>query len=141
MSFEFIDHPADVGIKVTASTIENVFNDAAQALFAILYTPETVNHRRVYTISAHAPTLEFLVIEFLNELISTLDREDAVFGRCEIISLDDEGDNRVVHARCFGEELDKTKHNVRTEVKAATYSGLMFKHINDYYEFQCLFDV
>ena len=68
MSFEELDHTADVRIRISAESYEELFTLAADALFSILYSGEC---RPVFEkkIQILAENQEDLLWEFLSELL------------------------------------------------------------------------
>ena len=67
MSFEELDHTADIRIRVKASNIEDLFSDAARALMTVMYgsiSPGTIRRH----IEMDAPDTVSLLQAFLSEL-------------------------------------------------------------------------
>jgi len=141
MGYEYLEHRADIGMRVSADTLEGIFQDAAEGLFNIIYDAHTVSPIKSFSLLVQAPTLEFLVIEFLNEIVSLMDRKGIFFSQCVDIVIDAKKKIKVVQCVLRGESQNRDKHMVKTEVKAATYSGLSLTRVNNNYIFQCLFDV
>jgi SHS2 domain-containing protein len=81
-------------------------------------------------------------VEVLNETLSIQDTHSFAFKRLaagEIKKLDNV--YRFI-GTAYGEPLDLEKHTVKTEVKAATYSGLSYKKVaEDKHIFECILDV
>ena len=50
-------------------------------------------------------------------------------------------DGKRLVGECFGEKIDLKRHKVKTEAKAATYSGLKYeKRVGKHY-LQCVIDI
>jgi len=141
MTYEYLEHKADMGMRVSANSLEGVFQDAALGLCNIIYDVSTVSAHQSFELHAQAVTHEFLLVEFLNELISLMDRKDVFFASCDDITINEHGGTYEMRCVVHGEEQDREKHKVRTEVKATTYSGLSLLYVDNAYVFQCLFDV
>ncbi len=141
MVYEYLDHSADIGIRVTSDSIENVFSEAARALFNIMYEARAVSPFQSYELRIHSTSIEFLIVEFLNEIISLIDRKEVFFSCCDNVIFLDSPERKTLSCVLKGEVQNLDKHEVKTEVKAATYSGLFFRKENDKFIFQCLLDI
>ena len=134
--FEIIDHTADVGIAAYGADMSQAFANAARALFSLITELDDVAevlHRDVELI---APDQESLLVEWLNELIYLFDTENIIFKRFDITQLN----HTQLKARSYGEKVDKSKHKLKTGVKAATYHMLKVDK-GDVCKVQVLFDI
>ena len=78
----------------------------------------------------------------LNKLLTEADLNGILFGDISIDRLERTGgDDFRLTARAWGETLDPRKHELKVEVKAATYSGLEYRNENGRHYFQCLLDI
>lgn len=134
--FEIIDHTADVGIRAYGADMKQAFANAAKALFSLIAELDNVQEVVHRDIELTAPDRESLLVEWLNELIYLFDVENIIFKRFDIITLT----NTKLKARSYGEKVDKSKHNLKTGVKAATYHMLKIER-GDGYLAQVLFDI
>lgn len=125
MTYEFLDHTADVGIKCTGSTLEEAFQEGGKALFDVMVDITKVEPIEVITFEVNADSIESLFIEFLNYLLAMKDINEAVY--CEFeVEIKKEKETYYLNAIARGERLDYDKHEIRTEVKSATYHGLSY---------------
>ena len=77
MSFEELEHTADVRLRVKASTLEGLFSEAARAMMVVMYgSAEPGPMRR--KIEVRAPDLESLMHAFLSEILYVSEVEDMV---------------------------------------------------------------
>jgi len=141
MTYEYLEHPADIGIKICSETYQGLYADAAQALFNIMYDPHTIAQIKRASIAVQSSSHEYLLVDFLNELISVMDVNDMFAHHIENLSFKDTENEIVATCEIVGEECSKNKHLVKIEVKAATYSGLSLKKEKNNIVFKCLFDV
>ena len=139
-SFELLDHEADVGIKAWGKTVEEAFAHGAQAMFSVMVNLEHITVEREIDVEARAGDLEELFVEWLNELLAQRDLSEMVFSKFEV-EIKDESGECVLTGKAKGEQLDHEKHEIRTEVKAATYYGLRSGKESDLYYFQCVLDI
>ena len=134
--FEIIDHTADVGIRAYGADISQAFTNAARALFSLITELDNVAEALHRDIEVTAPDQESLLVEWLNELIYLFDAEQILFKRFDITRLK----HTHLKARNYGEKVDRSKHNLKTGVKAATYHMLKVDK-GDGYQIQVLFDI
>jgi len=134
--FEIIEHTADVGIIARGATLSQTFANAARALFSIITELENVAEVLHRDIELVASDQESLLVAWLNEFIYLFDTENILFKRFEISELN----NTRLKARSYGEKVDKSKHELKTGVKAATYHMLRIDK-DDGWQAQVLFDI
>jgi len=139
MAFEYLDHEADVGIKATADTLEEAFEEGARAMFNTMVDIARVEPKRKVEVRASADSVDSLFVEFLNKMLSRADREEMVFSRFRVKIT--KGKPYKLTALAWGEPLDTEKHEVKTEVKAATYSGLKCWTDSGKHHVQCVLDI
>ena len=134
--FEIIDHTADVGIVAYGTDTQQAFANAAKALFSLITDLDKVAEVLHRDVALTAPDQESLLVEWLNELIYLFDAEQILFKRFDITRLN----YTHLEARNYGEKVDKSKHNLKTGVKAATYHMLKVDK-DDGSRVQVLFDI
>ncbi len=118
--FEILEHTADVGIRVHASSWEDLFSAAALALQSVYLEPATIEPRNVYAMSASGEDGEALLVNWLNEMIYLLDGRRVAVARIDVTAPDESH----IEAKAWGEPLDSERHRVQLIVKAATYHQL-----------------
>jgi SHS2 domain-containing protein len=123
--FETFEHTADLGLRVRAPDLDTLFAEAAQALFAaILDDPAQVEPRQSLDVRLDGEGREYLLFDWLNELLFRFDTEHLVFGRFAARV----GDTSVC-GTAWGESLDPSRHALNHEVKAITYHGLRVEQV------------
>jgi SHS2 domain-containing protein len=119
-NFEFIDHTADIGLIAYGNSVEEVFINAAYGMFSLIADLEKVAEVMSHQVVAEAPDQEELLVTWLNELLYLFDAEGLIFSRFDIADLG----QRYLRAMAYGEKVDPLRHNLKTQVKAATYHQL-----------------
>ena len=135
--FEVIEHTADIGVIVYGADIEQLFSNAAYALFSLIAEPESITERLHRYTSVTADNNENLLVAWLNELIYFFDAEHLLFNRFQINNLK----NNQLMAICYGEAIDPLKHRLKRYVKAATYHKLQIDGCASGYKVQIIFDI
>lgn len=134
--YQKFDHGADIGIRGIGKTVEEAFAEAAKAMFDVMVDIGNVQTKKEVKITTKAENKEELLIEFLNKLLSEADLKNMVFSEFKVLI-----EYNKLTAIAMGEKLNPKKHNIKTEVKAATYSMLKIGQENNNYFAQCVIDV
>ena len=136
--YEFIDHTADLGILVKGKTLPELFSNAAYAMFDILVENiKKVEPKKSVNIKIIGRDEEDIFFDWLRELLSKFNLEKMVFKDFNIQKIDSTGLEAIVR----GEEVDISRHKLKTELKAVTYHGLELKKRGDIWEAQVIFDI
>jgi len=134
---ETFDHTADVGIRIKAAILDQLFAEAAEALFSLLIENLTaVEPRQSFAIKVEGEDLEYLLFDWLKELLYRFDAEHWVFSQFEVSV--EEGK---LEAKVFGEPLDWSRHVPNHEVKAITYHGLRVERQADGWLAEVIVDI
>lgn len=118
--FEFIEHTADTGLVAYGETLTEAFANAAYGMFSIIADIDDVKEVESRRVSVSEADMESLLFAWLNDLIYLFDVETILFSRFDVIEFT-EGK---LEAVCHGEKYDPSRHNLKTEVKSATYHML-----------------
>jgi SHS2 domain-containing protein len=135
--FEFFEHTADLGLRVTAIDLDGLFRDAAAGLFAMIVEPPPHGRpagRRVFEIEGDRH--DFLMLDWLNELLYVFCTERLLSGEIEV-AVNDLGLRASVS--CFA--LDSGGYRLLREVKAITYHGLKVERTDDGWLAEVIVDI
>ena len=136
-AFEIIDHAADVGIIAYGTDVEELFSNAALALFSLITEPERVEEKLHLNLEVSSEDTDSLLIEWLNELIYFFDAKHMLFNRFDIGNVT----HNELKATCYGEGFDPMKHKIKIGVKAATYHMLKLDKNGDGYRARIILDI
>ena len=135
MSFEELEHTADVRLRVKASTLEGLFSEAARAMMVVMYgSAEPGPMRR--KIEVRAPDLESLMHAFLSEILYVSEVEEMVVSGAEVILSEGR-----VKGDLAGEPFSPARHRGGMEIKGISLSGLTVYRDNHTYILEVIFDV
>ncbi|MDI6606278.1 MAG: archease [Candidatus Omnitrophota bacterium] len=136
-NYEFIEHTADIGIRVKGDDLKALFTNAALAMFEIIAEKKTPAKTTLKSIKIkqQAENPEGLFINWLNELLSLSAARSLIFSDFKINILD----NKNLEAVANGEEISNFR--VNTEIKAATYHQLKLKEEGGRWIAEVIFDV
>jgi SHS2 domain-containing protein len=136
-AFEIIDHTADVGIVAYGADVEELFSNAALALFSLITELESIEEKLHFDLKVSSEDRDSLLVEWLNELIYLFDVEHILFNRFDIESLT----HNQLKAVCYGETFNPVKHKIKIGIKAATYHMLQLDKNGGGYKAQIIFDI
>ncbi len=118
--YEVFEHTADLGLRMRAADLGSLFAEAGRALFTViadnLDDVQPVHERRF---SIAGDNIEYLLRDWLGELLYTFDAEQFLFSKFDVDVRDDR-----LEAVARGEPVDRARHRIEREVKAITYHGL-----------------
>ena len=118
--FEFLEHTADLGLRVRASDLDGLFAEAARALFsAVVEDLGTVVASHRLEVRLAGADKEYLLFDWLKTLLYHFDAEHLLFSRFRV-KVGDDG----LEGEAWGEPMDPARHEPNHEVKAITYHGL-----------------
>ena len=138
--FQTFEHGADVGVIGYGQTQEQAFANGAKAMFNVMVNIQKVEPKQTVTVECNAQNIEELFVEWLNELIAQFGLQDLVFSEFSV-KINKKDDSFQLDGNAKGEPLDKLKHEIKTEVKAATYSNLKIAQADGKWYAQCIVDV
>lgn len=134
---ELIDHTADVGLHVKASTLPVLFERAAIGMFTILTDISSVVPAQSESVEVCADDLETLLVAWLSELNYRHVVHHKLYSRFDVIEVG----NGVLTAQVHGEQIDPLRHTIHTEIKAVTRHGLKLQQIDGGYEATVILDL
>jgi len=139
MDYETFEHEADIGIAGYGSTLEEAFENAARAMFSVMVELESVEPKDEVRVRVEAEEADILLVEWLNELLSQAHLNEMLFSEFDVRIQGQEPMRLEGTAR--GEKLNPEKHELKVEVKAATYSMLEVGREGERYFARCVVDV
>jgi tRNA nucleotidyltransferase (CCA-adding enzyme) len=134
--WEHFPHDADVGVRGWGPTPAVAFEQAAQALTAVI-TDAAVKPEATVEVTCEAPDLELLLVEWLNAIIYEMAVRKMLFGGFSVRI----GDGRL-EGTLQGEPVDVARHAPACEPKGATCTALRVSQDADgTWSASCIVDV
>jgi len=137
--FEYLDHTADVALRGFGASVEEAFCAAARGLFGLMVELESVDETRSVSVSVHAETLEYLLVEWLSRLLAEKDLLGLVLSRFAV-RIERHAKGVALSGTAWGERLDPRRHGAMVEVKGITYAGLRVWEQEGQWIAQCVVD-
>jgi SHS2 domain-containing protein len=133
--YRLIEHTADIGLIAYGDTLAEAFGNAAYGMFSIIAELDRVTDKQSRQLEVSNGDLEGLLFEWLNRLLYYFDVEMLLFKRFEVDILSE----KRLKAKCYGEQYDPSRHQLKTGVKSATYHMLRVDRQKN--EVQVIFDI
>ena len=119
-SYAFFDHPADVGVRVSARSREDLFAAAGRALMEWIGPIPLGEPQAAEPISLEAADQEQLLVLWLQELLYRFHQHHSYFRAAEPIQIDETS----ITAQPLAVRWDAASEHAFQEVKAVTYHHL-----------------
>ncbi len=119
MKFEFLEHTADLKVRVYGDNLNEVFENAGLAFFESVCDTSKVNPLIKKSLTINSESKESLLYDFLEELLYLHEAEHFLFSKFKVIIRGD-----ALTAVLRGERINKN-HELRNLVKAVTYSEMI----------------
>jgi SHS2 domain-containing protein len=142
--FEFFDHTADVGLRVTADGLAPLFELSAEGMMSVLAGGMTVQNRLKKRLRVEADNLEELMLVWLREILWIFERKRIIFMNFQIEKnrfSEPEVPPLYLEAILCGDRYSPARHGICKEIKAVTRHGLSVTKIDAGWEARILFDL
>lgn len=137
MTYELIDHPADFGIRVFGSSVEDLFRNAALGLFDQLTDIQLLVGNIEKTIVIDGDDYPDLMVNWMRELLYLWNAQEYLLKDVTKISINDFR----LEAIILIEPYDQNRHPIKTEIKAVTYYKIEAHQTASGWEAVIIFDV
>ena len=135
--WEHFEHMADIGVRGIGNTREEAFEQAAEALPAVVTDLKAVRPDKAIQVACQAPDQELLFVDWLNALVFEMAVRKTLFSRFEVRIK-----GLALHGKAWGEEIDEKRHQPAVEIKGATLTSLaVFQNAAGAWVAQCVVDV
>lgn len=135
MSWGYFDHEADIGVVGRGPTVEQAFENAASAMFAIMADVSAEACEQRVSVSFIEEDLELALVTWLNRLLAEARQHGLALGRFDL-----KRDGSAWHGEAWGIPWSEIVER-GTEVKGATLTMLRVEQTGDGWEARCVVDV
>lgn len=138
---ETFEHTADLGLRVFGADLPDLFESAAAGLFdVIVVNREEIRPDVTEEVSLVAETVPDLFLAWLNELIFRAETGHRLFGQFQVRVQEGAGGPEL-RATIAGEAIDRDRHVLDHEVKAATHHGLTVHAVDGGWRAEVILDI
>jgi SHS2 domain-containing protein len=135
--WEHFPHGADIGVRGFGPTPARAFEQAALAMTAVVTDPALVRRERKVEVTAQAPALDVLLVDFLDALVFEMAEKGLLFGAFSVAI-----DGGRLKAEALGEGVSRERHQPSVEIKGATFTELaVVEDRPGLWRAQCVVDV
>ena len=135
--FETFDHTADLGLRVTAVDLDELFVEAARGLTSLLLEdPGRLGSDQLAEISVSGVDRDLLLFDLLSELLFRFETT-GFLGREFVVTRTAGG----LQVEAHGEVIRDQPHRLAREVKAITYHGLKVEQQADRWLAEVIVDI
>jgi SHS2 domain-containing protein len=135
--YEIFEHTADVGIRVRAESLDDLFVDAAQGLFSVIVeNPDSVQPDQELAFQVRGEDVEELLHDWLTELLFTFHVRRFVLTDFHVRAEPPE-----LRGIARGEPIDTARHKLDAEVKAITWHQLKVQRQPDGWLAEVIVDI
>jgi protein archease len=130
--FEVVPHTADIRLRVSAPTLEDLFRDAMHGMYAVMHAhPGDERVERIVHVNDSADTTALLV-DFLNEVLHRAQVAHEMFNGATFTHLD---------ATSIEATLTGVPATFEEDVKAVTYHEAEVRKVGDQWTTMLVFDL
>ena len=140
MGFVYFDHTGDIGLTVTASSLDELFSNAAHGLTDTITDRHLVEASESVAVDLRASAVDLLFVDWINELVYRFEAEGFLVAQARV-TVARRSDHVAVTGLLEGERFEPGRHPIKTLVKAATYHALQVRHVGSEWHARVVLDV
>jgi len=118
--YETFEHTADIGLRASADSLEELFAALGQALANYICPVSQVRRSQSRPLNVKADDLESLAVDFLGEVLGVVQFDHFMVAEARVSKMT----STEIWVDLLGEGYDPTRHEIAAEVKGVTYHQL-----------------
>lgn len=143
MTYRFLENiaTADIAFEALGKTLEELFENCATALTAVMVDTETIKPISNSQFQISNKEIENLLFDFLSELVFIKDLKQLLFSKFEIKINKLDAKGYKLEADLWGEKIDPKKHQLHSDVKAITWHMFQLEKEKDSWKARVVLDI
>ena len=137
LTYQIIDHTADLGIIVKGPDVKSLFIRAAQAMTDLMVRGDISEKTAIRDVSVEGEDFPDLMVRWLGEILYLFEGENFIVHSIQIKSISPIQLKSILSLTGFEPEY----HEVLREIKAVTYHQISVDKANDGWEARVIFDI
>ncbi len=137
MKYKLTDHTADFGIHVFGTDLQELFSNAAFAMFDIITDIGTLRGTHEEKIHVTGDDWPDLMVNWLREMLFLWAGRELLVKQVDIVSISE----YQLTAAISADPYDPDSHPVNSEIKAVTYHRIQVDTTDEGWESKIIFDV
>jgi len=123
LSFEYLDHTADIIVHAKGKDLKEAFEQAALGFYQVITNLEQITPKEEIKFTIESEDIQSLLYDFIDQLIFLIDTKYFISNSIEVLKLEHINEEKYfLDVKLHVEEFQIGKHEQKTEVKAMTYS-------------------
>ena len=141
--YEFHDHTADIQVHAVGETLEQTIREVVLAMMNVMTSSENIRSEVTRETTLSSSDIEILIVNYLTEYLYYFDAERLLFADVSIspIEFNEKSGEYTINSVSYGEKFDPQRHEMKTEIKAVTYSFLEVIQKKEKSEIWIVFDL
>jgi SHS2 domain-containing protein len=139
--FKFLEHTADVFIEAYGNNLEEVYENAALALFEVMTDTSKIDQTLNEIVEVRATDNFELLYNWLEHFIIKFEVENKIYSKFKVEAIKKINSELLLSAKIFGEPFDHKKHPSKVGVKAITYHDMDIEENNGLFKAKFLLDI
>jgi SHS2 domain-containing protein len=135
--FEILEHTADVGIRAFGRTLPELYENAARGMLEVLLDPTSARPAVEETVAVTGTDAVDLMVVWLHEILLRSDARKRAFAQVRVSEV---AEWRLA-ATLKGEPLDRSRHELRAEIKGVPYYGARVERTESGWVAEVYFDI
>ena len=119
---KYIEHSSDIGFEVEGVSLEEIFSNAAIAMYGLMTDLKQIELTIEKKIDIKSEDLESLMFDWIDELLFLFESDKIVFTGFKLQIKDFH-----LIGQCVGGKFDPNKHETGIIIKAVTYHMMEIK--------------
>lgn len=128
---------ADFEFEASANSLESLFSECGKAVFMAISDIDLIDGIIPVEFNINAESYEDLLFGFLSEIIFIKDTRKMLFSQFNVEFFD----KNSLYCKAIGEPIDRQKHQLKVDVKAATYHNLNIVKTDSGYKVRVILDL
>ena len=139
MKYKYLDHTADIMFEAYDNSLNELFENSALATEESMVNLAQIKPKLKKEISLENKNIEYLLFDFLGELIYFKDAELLLFSK---IKVDIKKEEKLYKLKALlkGEKL-REEHEQKVDVKAITFHKFEIKKLKEKYSARVILDI
>jgi len=137
VQYRLIDHTADFGIEVKGTDQNNLYVNAALAMFDLITNTSTLVGKSDSSLNVQGSDMCDLMINWLRELLYLWNGEKMLLKVADIHSISEKKLSATITYDLFEPDI----HEIKNEIKAVTYHKIKVEQKSEYWISNIIFDV
>ena len=135
--FTFLDHTADMGIRVTGKNLKDLLENAARSMIQIMIKGGPGGKTATVQLSVSGEDYADLMVRWLGEILYLFEGDSKIVINTEISSIRKFHLNATLQVAPFNPE----QHEILTEIKAVTYHQIEVARKKGLWHAKVIFDL